>query len=304
MKNFSIPEEELMLSGHNACMGCGAALAMRFVLKALGKDTIITIPASCWAVIPGVYPFRALEIPLLYTPFEVTGAAISGLREALDIQNSEHTNVVGFAGDGGTADIGLQSLSGAVERGHNVFYIMYDNEAYMNTGVQRSSSTPYGAWTTTTQVGKYGDWKKEQKKNIVEIMVAHRIPYTATASIAYPEDLINKIKKAKSIHGQKFIHLFATCPVGWKSPPNKSVEIAKLAVESGIFPLYEVVNGIYTITHKAKKLIPVKEYLKPQMRFKHLNNSDINTIQLQIKQNYKILLEKERIGHKKHIPFI
>ncbi|MGC8496529.1 MAG: 3-methyl-2-oxobutanoate dehydrogenase subunit beta [Thermoplasmata archaeon] len=294
MRNLTIPEQELMLPGHTACMGCGATIAMRYVLKALGKDTILSIPACCWAVIPGVYPARALEVPLLYTAFEVTGATISGIREALNMQGREDINVVGFAGDGGTADIGIQSLSGAVERGHNVFYIMYDNEAYMNTGIQRSSETPYGAWTTTTQVGKLRDWKKEQKKDMVEIMVAHHIPYAATASIGYPEDLIKKLQKAKEIEGPKFFHIFASCPTGWKSPPAKSVEIAKLAVETNIFPLYEVVNGAYNITYKPQKKVEIRRYLELQGRFRHLTDDDINEIQNIAEKNYEQLLEKEK----------
>jgi 2-oxoisovalerate ferredoxin oxidoreductase beta subunit len=294
MRNLTIPEQELMLPGHTACMGCGATIAMRYVLKALGKDTIMSIPACCWAVIPGVYPARALEIPLLYTAFEVTGATISGIREALNVQGKENINVVGFAGDGGTADIGIQSLSGAVERGHNVFYIMYDNEAYMNTGIQRSSETPYGAWTTTTQIGKLRDWKKEQKKDMVEIMVAHHIPYVATASIGYPEDMIKKLQKAREIEGPKFFHIFASCPTGWKSPPAKSVEIAKLAVETKIFPLYEVVNGVYHITYKPQKKVDIKKYLELQGRFRHLTDDDISEIENIAEKNYEQLLEKER----------
>lgn len=294
MRNLTIPEQELMLPGHTACMGCGATIAMRYVLKALGKDTILSIPACCWAVIPGIYPSRALEVPLLYTAFEVTGASISGIREALNMQGKENINVVGFAGDGGTADIGIQSLSGAVERGHNVFYIMYDNEAYMNTGIQRSSETPYGAWTTTTQIGKLKDWNREQKKNMVEIMVAHHIPYAATASIGYPEDMIKKLKKAKEIEGPKFFHIFSSCPTGWKSPPSKSVEIAKLAVETRIFPLYEVINGVYHITYKSDKNVEIKKYLELQGRFRHLTEEDIKEIEKMVEKNYAELLEKER----------
>ncbi len=294
MKNITIPEEEYMFPGHNACLGCGATIAMRYTLKALGKNTILTIPACCWAVIPGVYPYRALEVPLLYTAFEVTGAAISGIREALDSIGKNDVNVVGFAGDGGTADIGIQSLSGAAERGENVFYIMYDNEAYMNTGIQRSSSTPKGAWTTTTQVGKVRDWKKEKKKNMVEIMVAHNIPYAATASIAFPEDYIKKLQKGLKIKGPKFYHVYSTCPTGWRISPNKSVEVARLAVESNMFPLYEVENGVYNITYRPKKTIPVREYLKIQGRFRHLTDDEIAEIQKDVDEFWRILNEKEK----------
>jgi len=294
LKNLTIPEEEYMLPGHTACLGCGATLAMRYALKALGKNTIITIPACCWAVIPGVYPSRALEVPLLYTAFEVTGAAVSGIREALSAKGIEDVNVVGFAGDGGTADIGIQSLSGAVERGEDIFYIMYDNEAYMNTGIQRSSSTPKGAWTTTTQVGKIRDWKKEKKKNMVEIMAAHGIPYTATASIAFPEDFIKKLEKGKKIKGPKFYQVFSTCPTGWLVSPNKSVEVARLAVESKIFPLYEVENGVYNITYMPKKEVKVKDYFSLQGRFRHLTEDEIREIQNDVDEAWKILVEKEK----------
>jgi len=294
LKNLTIPEEEYMLPGHTACLGCGATLAMRYALKALGKNTIITIPACCWAVIPGVYPSRALEVPLLYTAFEVTGAAVSGIREALSAKGIEDVNVVGFAGDGGTADIGIQSLSGAVERGEDIFYIMYDNEAYMNTGIQRSSSTPKGAWTTTTQVGKIRDWKKEKKKNMVEIMAAHGIPYTATASIAFPEDFIKKLEKGKKIKGPKFYQVFSTCPTGWLVSPNKSVEVARLAVESKIFPLYEVENGVYNITYMPKKEVKVKDYFALQGRFRHLTEDEIREIQNDVDEAWRILVEKEK----------
>ncbi|MGC8610196.1 MAG: 3-methyl-2-oxobutanoate dehydrogenase subunit beta [Thermoplasmata archaeon] len=293
MKNLTIPEEEYMFPGHTACLGCGATIAMRYTLKALGKDTIITIPAGCWAVIPGVYPSRTLDVPLLYTAFEVTGAAISGIREALNAIGKDNINVVGFAGDGGTADIGIQSLSGAVERNENVFYIMYDNEAYMNTGIQRSSSTPKGAWTTTTQVGKIRDWKKEKKKNLVEIMVAHNIPYAATASIAFPEDYINKLNKAKNIKGPKFFHVYATCPTGWRISPAKTIEIARMAVESNVFPLYEVDHGIYNITYRPKKTVSVKDYLMAQGRFRHLTDEEIKEIEREVMNDWNLLQQKE-----------
>lgn len=294
MRKLTIPEEEYMLPGHTACLGCGAALTMRYVLKALGKNTVISIPACCWAVIPGVYPRRTLEVPLLYTAFEVTGAAISGIREALNAMGKEDVNVVGFAGDGGTADIGIQSLSGAVERGHNVFYIMYDNEAYMNTGIQRSGSTPMGAWTTTTPGGKKRMYKWEPKKDVAEIMVAHHIPYVATATIGYPEDLIAKIKRAKEIKGPKFIQILSPCPTGWRYSPDKTVEISRLAVQTNIFPLYEVINGIYKITIKPKNPKPVKEYLKLQGRFRHLTGEEIDMIQKHVDERWKELLKKER----------
>jgi len=292
MTKLTIPAEEYMNSGHMACQGCGAGLAMRYALKALGEKTVISIPACCWAVIPGVYPNSCLNLPLVYTAFEVTGASISGIRAALDAQGKKDVNVVGFAGDGGTADIGLQSLSGMVERNTNAIYICYDNEAYMNTGIQRSSSTPEGTWTTTTPVGTTKYWELTKKKNMVEIMVAHNIPYTATASVAYPEDLIRKVKKAASIDGPSYIHIFAPCPTGWKSDPSKSVELARKVVTSHIFPLYEVENGVYKINMKPKKT-PIKEYLMMQGRFRHLDDEFIEKYDKEIEKDWEKLIQKE-----------
>jgi len=250
---------------------------MRQVLKALGPQTIAVIPACCWSLIPGVFPFNALEIPLLHTAFASTAAAASGVRAALDILGDTQTTVLGWAGDGGTFDIGIQALSGAVERNENFLYICYDNEAYMNTGTQRSSATPWKAWTTTTP----GDMPKgEPKKDIVAILAAHGIPYAATASIAFPQDLMAKVAKARNIKGSRFIHILSPCPPGWKSEPQETVRLARLAVETRIFPLYEVEYGErYSITYEPKGL-PVREYLQRQGRFAHLSEKDIQNIQI------------------------
>lgn len=293
MVKKTIPEEEYMKPGHVGCLGCGACNAMRYTLKALGPRTIVSIPACCWAVMPGVFPMKNLEVPLLNTAFETTGASISGIRAALDAKGIKDVTVIGFAGDGGTADIGIQALSGMVERGTDVIYIMYDNEAYMNTGIQRSSSTPVGAWTTTTPVGDTGDWKKQPKKNMIEIMVAHQIPYTATVNVAYPEDMIKKLRKAQSIRGPKFIQIYSPCPTGWKMAPDKTIEIGRLAVSTAAFPLYEVENGVYTINRKPKELQPVKDYMALQGRFRHLPQDAIDSIQATIRKNWDILQKKE-----------
>ncbi len=293
MVKTTVPRDEYMMQGHVACQGCGATIAMRYVLKALGDNTIMTIPACCWAVIPGVWPQHSLKVPLLYTAFEVTGAALSGIEAALKAKGQDdEINVLGFAGDGGTADIGLQALSGMAERGTNALYVMYDNEAYMNTGIQRSGSTPFGAWTTTTPVGKKHEWKTEFKKSVAEIMVAHRIPYVATASIAFPEDLMAKVEKAKKIKGPKFIQIFSSCPTGWKHAPDITVEVARKAVLSHMFPLYEVENGVYKISQKPKP-IPVKEYLKLQGRFKYLSEKEVDLIQEHVDREWDLLLKKE-----------
>lgn len=294
MVKTTVPREEYMMQGHVACQGCGATIAMRYVLKALGQKTIVSIPACCWAVIPGIWPQATLKTPLLYTAFEVTGAALSGMEAALKAKGlDEEITVLGFAGDGGTADIGIQALSGMAERGDNAIYVMYDNEAYMNTGIQRSGSTPYGAWTTTTPVGKKGEWKREYKKSVAEIMVAHEIPYVATATVAYPEDLVAKVKKAKSIKGPKFIQIFSPCPTGWKHPPEISIEVSRKAVASRMFPLYEVEYGKYRITQKPKQ-IPVKDYLKLQGRFRYLPDEEIEKMQEHVDRRWEVLLKKEQ----------
>ncbi len=282
-------DEELLYSGHVGCPGCGAAIAMRFVLKALGDKTIIVLPACCWSIIAGPYPQSSLKVPIIHCAFEAGGAVASGVRAALDIKGDRDTTVMTWAGDGGTFDIGFQALSGAVERNEDFIYVCYDNEAYMNTGIQRSSSTPYGAWTTTTPGI---EWKKLRKKNIVEALVAHRIPYAATANIAFAEDLMRKVKKAKEIKGSRFLHIYSSCPTGWRIPSELSVKIARMAVQTNIFPLYEVEDGVrYTINYKSKEY-PVREYFKLQGRFKHLSDKDLDEIQQMVNDDWRFLLRK------------
>ncbi|MBI5601742.1 MAG: 3-methyl-2-oxobutanoate dehydrogenase subunit beta [Deltaproteobacteria bacterium] len=286
---MDLSDRDYMSSGHVGCPGCGAAIAMKFVLKALGEKTIMVLPACCWSIIAGPYPQSALRIPLIHSAFETGGAVASGVRAALDMKGDTETTVLTWAGDGGTFDIGFQALSGAVERNEDFIYCCYDNEAYMNTGVQRSSSTPYGAWTTTTPGA---DWKKMRKKNIVEALVAHRIPYAATASIAFPEDLVYKVKKAKWIKGSRFLHIFSSCPTGWGLASELSVKIARMAVQTNIFPIYEVEDGLrYTINFMSKGYL-VKEYFKLQGRFKHLTEKDLDQIQEIVNDDWDLLLRK------------
>jgi len=288
---LDVVDREYMYCGHVACAGCGAAIAMRFVLKALGEKTVMAIPACCWSIIAGAYPQSALQIPVIHTAFETGGAVASGVRAALDVKGDTETTVITWAGDGGTFDIGFQALSGAVERNEDFLYVCYDNEAYMNTGVQRSSSTPYGAWTTTTPSRQ---WKKMRKKNIVEALVAHRIPYAATASIAYPEDLVRKVKKAREMKGSRFIHIFASCPTGWRIPSEMSIKIARMAVQTNIFPLYEVEEGVrYTINLNPRGYL-VKEYFGLQGRFKHLAESDLDQIQQMVNEDWDLLQRRAR----------
>ena len=289
MAQLKVSDQDYFHPGHLGCPGCGAAIAIKFALKALGEKIIMVIPASCSSIIVGPYPHSAVDVPVLHTAFATAGAAASGVRAALDMKGDTETTVVSWAGDGGTFDIGFQSLSGAVERNEDCIFVCYDNEAYMNTGVQRSSSTPFGVRTTTTP-GQ--DWKKTRKKNIMETMAAHRIPYAATASIAFPQDLIAKFEKAKEKRGgSRFIHIFASCATGWGAPSDMSVKIARLAVQTNIFPLYEIEDGArYTLNYKGD--CRVEEYLQTQKRFKHLSEEDISLIQAMVADDWSNLLRK------------
>jgi pyruvate/2-oxoacid:ferredoxin oxidoreductase beta subunit len=284
-----ISEDEILNPGHVACPGCGASLSMRLALKAIGRDTILVIPACCWSVIDGPFPYSAAGVPVFHMAFEAAAATASGIKAGLEAQGNTHTQVVAWAGDGGTFDIGLQALSGAAERNDDIIYVCYDNEAYQNTGIQRSSATPYLAWTTTTPV-KFP--KQEQKKDIVEIMAAHRIPYIATATVAFPEDLTAKFIKAKSIRGTKFIHILSPCPPGWKSKDQDSIKLSRLAVKSRIFPLIEIENGEkYKITLNPKP-VAVKDYIRLQGRFRHISDEDIEQIQKNVDRNWEKLVKK------------
>ena len=289
MAPLSMSDRDTFKPGHLGCPGCGAAIAIKFALKALGEKTIMVIPASCASIIVGPYPQSAVTVPILHTAFATAGAAASGVRAALDIKGDTETTVLSWAGDGGTFDIGFQSLSGAVERNEDCIFVCYDNEAYMNTGVQRSSSTPYGVRTTTTP-GQ--DWKKTRKKNIMETMAAHRIPYAASASIAFPEDMIAKFQKAREKKGgARFIHIFASCATGWGAPSDMSVKIARLAVQTNIFPLYEIENGTrYTLNYRGDR--PVDDYLQTQGRFKHLGKENVSRIQNMVDEDWNNLLRK------------
>jgi pyruvate ferredoxin oxidoreductase beta subunit/2-oxoisovalerate ferredoxin oxidoreductase beta subunit len=280
-----------MSSGHVGCPGCGATVAMKFALRALGEKTMLVIPACCWAIIAGSHPQTSLKVPVLHTAFATAGAAASGLRASLDMQGDTETTVVAWAGDGGTFDIGFQALSGAVERNEDFIYVCYDNEAYMNTGVQRSSSTPFGTRTTTTPGT---NWKQTRKKNIVEALAAHRIPYAATASIAYPEDMIRKFQRARELRGgSRFLHVYATCPTGWRVPSDQCIKIARLAVKTRVFPLYEVEDGLrYTLNHEAEPPLPVQDYLSVQGRFKHLTDEDYEKIQAMVDDDWMLLKRK------------
>ena len=299
MRKIKIPLAENLGHGHLACAGCGAAISMRLTLKALGEKTVMVFPASCWSIIPGFWPYSSFRISAVHAGFVTGGATASGVRAALDIRGDRETVVAVWAGDGGTFDIGLQALSGAAERNEDFIYICNDNEGYMNTGTQRSSATPMFAWTTTTPVLRP---KENPKKDIMAIMADHRIPYAATATIAYPEDLLRKMEKAKGIRGTRFIHLFSPCPPGWKIPSELTVKLSRLAVLTGVFPLYEVENGeSYTINFKPKPR-PIQEYLKLQGRFNHLTGPEIEVIQKSVEKAWERLLRKEMSNFKVQNP--
>ncbi|MEM2466685.1 MAG: thiamine pyrophosphate-dependent enzyme [Candidatus Bathyarchaeia archaeon] len=288
--------ESIIVPGHRACPGCGPVLALKFALNALGKNTIVHIATGCMQVsIMGGGGFPGGEFPLLipafHTAFETSGAVISGMDAGLKALGKRNgINLVSIAGDGGTADIGLQTISGAVERGHDFIHICYDNEAYMNTGNQRSGTTTLFAATTTTPVGKVTRGEShlytKLKKDVPAIMAAHGAPYVATASIAYPADIVKKVKKASEIRGPKYIHIHAPCPYGWGFPENKTVEVARLAVQTGCWVLYEIENGKLNVTFKITHKKPVKEYLAIQRRFAHLTEKEIAKIQELVDQNW------------------
>jgi pyruvate/2-oxoacid:ferredoxin oxidoreductase beta subunit len=273
--------------GHQACPGCGEVLALKLVLQAVGKKTIAVVVPSCLGIIIGPYPYSTFKIPLFHAAFETAASSSAGISNALLAKGDEETVVIALAGDGGTTDIGFQSLSGAADRNENIIYCCFDNEAYMNTGIQVSSSTPQFAWTMTTPLGK-----PLVKKNMIEIMGAHKIPYSASASACFPDDLRTKIIEAKKIKGMKYIHILSPCPTGWRYPERLTPNIGRLVVETKYFPLYEIRNGKeYKITYHPKGL-PVGDYLLPQGRFRHLTKDDLETIQKEVDRNWEELTRR------------
>jgi pyruvate ferredoxin oxidoreductase beta subunit len=280
-----IPKEEYAVPGHRACQGCGEILALRFALKALGRNTILTMATGCMEIISTPFPTTDWTLPWIHVAFENAAAVASGVDIGLKILmkkgklKKDDINIVAIGGDGGTSDIGLQALSGAFERYHKFIYICVDNEAYMNTGIQRSSSTPFGAMTTTSPPGKLSMGQSTWKKNMVKIAVAHNIPYAATASPSYPFDFIEKLKKAKMADGPAYLHVLSVCPTGWRTASDLSIRYGRLAVESGVFPLYEVENNKYRLSLNPAPLRPVTDYFKGQGRFRHLTEEYIDKIQ-------------------------
>ncbi len=264
--------------GHKACGGCGESLAVRLAMKVLGERTFASLPAGCMSAVSFIYPNMAFTNNAIITPFASTGAVASGVAAGLKALGIKDVHSVGFAGDGGTADIGLQALSGAIDRNDNIIYICNDNEAYMNTGIQKSGLTPYGTKTTTTPAGKNLPGTVTMKKNMFEIVAAHDIAYAATASVGYLEDLMMKIEKAKNTVGTSYVHIFAPCPTGWGHESNVTIDLAKQAVDSGLWYLAEYENHEFTLNRNPKEFASVEDYLKVQSRFKHLTDENIEVI--------------------------
>ncbi|ACB39135.1 thiamine pyrophosphate-dependent enzyme [Pyrobaculum neutrophilum] len=298
-----LPREELFAPGHRMCAGCGAALAMRWITKTVGPNAVVVNATGCVEVTTTPYPETAWMHPYLHVAFENSAAAASGVEAAIralrrkGLWDAGDTKVVVIAGDGGTYDIGLQSLSGMLERRHRVLYILYDNEAYMNTGIQRSGATPKFAWTTTTPVGMAVRGKIQWKKDIMGIVTAHRPPYAATASVSYVLDMVNKIKTALDYaeEGPTFLHILAPCVPGWRYPENKTVEVARLAVETGYFPLYEWDHGRFILNPPSNAHLdrsrrrPLKDYLRLQGRFAHLTDEEIAELEKELDAYWQYL---------------
>jgi pyruvate ferredoxin oxidoreductase beta subunit len=299
-----ITREENFAPGHRACVGCGEALAVRQACKALGRNAIVVSATGCMEVVSSPFPETSWRLPWIHTLFENAAAVASGIEAGLKAlvkkgkRPAQEIGVVAMAGDGGTSDIGLQALSGALERGHDFLYICFDNEAYMNTGIQRSSSTPYGASTTTAPAGKVSVGQVTWKKNMPAIAAAHNIPYVATACPSYPFDLMAKVKKGVSKPGPAYIHILSVCPTGWRCAPDLTVRIGRLAVETGIFPLYEIENGEYRLSIDPPELRPVQDYFKLQGRFRHLSEDTIKKIQGRVSREYAGLKEKVACSQK------
>ncbi len=295
----NMPREDMISAGHRACQGCGEILALAMVMRVAGPNTIVANATGCMEIISSPYPQTAWKIPWMHVAFENTAAVASGIESGYKVLQrkgripEQNPNIIAVGGDGATFDIGIQSLSGALERWHNFVYVCLDNEAYMNTGIQRSSATPYGASTTTSPPGSQSIGQQTWKKDMPGIAAAHNIPYVATASPAYYLDLMNKVKKALTVNGPAYLHIYSPCPTGWRSKPEKSIEIAKLVVQTNVFPLYEIIDGNLSITKRIKNPKPVSDYLKTQRRFAHLKENELNYIQETVDANYARLKKLE-----------
>ncbi len=285
------PEAEMLYPGHNACPGCGAVLAVRYLARILGPDLVMAITASCWSIIAASPPLTAMKCPILHCPFPSAGSVGSGLKRGLALKGHDKVTVVVLAGDGGTFDIGLQALSGAAQRNEDYIFICYDNEAYMNTGMQTSSATPFGARTNTAP---YPLFKQGQKKDIMRIMAAHGIPYAATATVAFPEDMEYKLKKAGDIKGFRFLHVLCPCPPGWGIDSADTIHLSRLAVLTNSFPLYEIHGGAdWNMTYyPEKKRTNLNEYLYPQRRFRDIDAGTLEALQKEVDLDWDGLMAR------------
>lgn len=292
MIKIASEEKGLIAHGVSACAGCGMELILRNVLDVLGDDVTLIIPPGCSALFCGHNNITGIKVPAFQGNLENSAAYATGISRGYRLQGNDHTTVVAFAGDGGTLDIGLQALSGMIERGEDVLYICYDNEAYMNTGIQGSSSTPFGSWTTTTPAGKI-----VAKKDLLGIAIAHGIPYCASASIANLNDLRKKVAKAQEIRGARLLHIHCPCPTGWRYKPELSIEICKKAVETGAWLLYESEYGKITVNYRPKTLAPITEYLEKQGRFKGISKERQEILEKMVRESYETLLKKEEMSN-------
>jgi pyruvate ferredoxin oxidoreductase beta subunit len=293
-------KEELLTGGHRLCAGCGAGTVARQVMLATDTPVVVTSATGCMEVSTTIFPYSAWKVPYIHSAFENAGATCSGVEAAyrsLKRQGkiTDDMRFIAFGGDGGTYDIGLQSLSGAMERRHRMLYICYNNEAYMNTGIQRSGATPKGAHTTTAPTGKIRQGKEQFRKDLTAIMVAHEIPYVAQAAVGYWNDFITKVQKALAVDGPSFINVLQPCRLGWGYKPEDTLEMGRLAVDTCAWPLFEVENGVYKISVKPKEKKPITEFYKPQTRFKHLfrpeNQSTLEDLQRDVDQRWEKLLK-------------
>jgi pyruvate ferredoxin oxidoreductase beta subunit len=294
-KIVDLPEGEFVLSGNRACAGCSLGIGLRAITKALDGQMVMTVPASCLTVLGGMYPVSSVTVPWINVAFASTAAAATGVAAGLRAMGrADGLTVLAMAGDGGTGDIGIQALSGAAERNEDFIYLCYDNEAYMNTGTQRSSHTPRGARTTTTWAGK-----RENPKDMPAIMEAHGIPYVASTSAVYPDDVYDKVAKARGIRGLRYIQMSTACPPGWGFDPRDTVRLGKLAVQTGLTVLYEVQNGVFGLTSASRTLAqagrrrPVAELIAAQGRFKGMSDEDVGEIQAWIDSRWERFMARE-----------
>ncbi len=297
---------ELLTGGHRACSGCAGPIIIRQVLAAAGRDTVCGICTGCMEVVTTIFPYTAWGVPYIHCAFENSAATVSGVEAAYRSLRSKgkvkkEINFIAFGGDGGTYDIGFQSLSGAMERGHRMLYVCYNNEAYMNTGIQRSSATPKGADTTTSPAGTKIPGKQQVRKDLTEAIAAHRIPYAAQAAPAHWKDLTRKVQKALQVDGPSFLNVLSPCPLGWRYEPQETIQVAKMAVETCFWPLYEVENGVYKINYRPKEKPPIRDWMAAQGRFRHLcteeNAHIIEENQREVDEKWERLIKLSELTH-------